>query len=268
MQTLSTQRCILTCLFIAFITVGALVGLDRFGRSSRVFGTTGTIQAHNIVKKQVDTPKDAYQIWKEAGYRGRTVVSISDRWESFDPDELIPAQMFRAFPLQLYNTAKLLEDDSLNGATFLYVASVNRIIRRIAAIVPESEVNRMKEAGRKSKNSRVSDKGVYITRQGFPRWFTTGAKFDGAGEPALLYVGASYFKNAEPEELHRQLSASGLLTDCVILCNETEKETVTQNEIAKLNKFARLIGILTPIAVSDGMTPSKKMIPQHTIPLT
>jgi len=243
MHRLTTRRSMITAMIITLLTTLAMIGVDRFGRNSRVFGPTGTIQAQSIVKKRVDDPREAYQIWKDAGYRGRTIVFVSDRWESFDPEELIPAQMYRAYPLQLYNTSRLFEDDYLNGVTFLYVASLNRIVRNIVAIVPESEVGRMKNAARRVKNSRVSDKGVYITRLAFPRWFTTGAKFEGAGEPALLYIGASYFRHAEPEELYRQLASSGLQTDCIVLCNEIGKDTITPKVVAKLNRFARLIGM-------------------------
>src|SRR6185369_13141466 len=106
----------------------------------------------------------------------------------------------------------------------------------------------------------------YITRQGFPRWFTTGSKFDGTGEPALLYIGASYFRNTEPEDLYRQLSSSGLQTDCIILCDEKEKHTVTPIEIAKLKRFARLIGISTASEGSSGIKTSGTEMQQRTLP--
>ena len=154
--------------------------------------------------------------------------------------------MFRAYPLQLYNTAELIENSQLNRVTFLYVAMLNKICRRIVAIVPESELGRMMEASRMSKDAKVSEKGVYVSRQGFPRWFTTTANFSAVDEPVLLYVGASYFKNAEPEDFYRRLVSSGLQTDCVVLCNETGKESVTPTEIAKLDRIARLMGMTTP----------------------
>jgi hypothetical protein len=250
----------ISCIIIVVLIVAAIASVDRYGKNCRVFGPAGTLQAQQVVKKLVDDPTDAYRIWKEAGYRGRTMVFVADKWESFDPGELIPVQMFRAYPLQLYNTARLLNDDYLNSVTFLYVASMNKICRRIAAIVPGNEVTRIKEAARLVKNSRVSDKGVYITRQGFPRWFTTGENFAGVGEPALLYIGASYFRTVEPEVLYRQLSASGLQADCVILCNEKGKATVTMNEISKLNRFAQLIGLSAAPAKSGGAQTSKALM--------
>ena len=69
-------------MILVLLAALAMFGIDRFGRDSRVFGRSGTIQADYIDKKQVDNPKDAYQVWKRAGYRGRTIVFVSDRWES------------------------------------------------------------------------------------------------------------------------------------------------------------------------------------------
>jgi len=254
MHTLTTRRSMITGMIIVVLTAAAIFGIDRFGKNSRVFGRSGTIQSPYVDKIQVDNPEDAYRLWKQGGYRGRTVVYVADRWESFDPGELIPAQMFRAYPLQLYNTAKLIEDNHLTGVTFLYVAALNNICRRIVAIMPENEVGRMKEAARRAKDARASDRGLFFSRQGYPRWFMTAADFGGVGEPALLYIGASYFKAAEPEDLYRLLASSGLQTDCVILCKETGKDSVTLKEIAKLDRFARLMGIATAAAGADGMT--------------
>jgi len=266
MHTVTTRRCLITIMVVALLTAAAITAINRYGKYSRVFGPAGTIQSRIFVKKRVDVPREAYRIWKAAGYRGRAIVFVSDRWESFDPDELIPAQMFRAYPLQLYNTARLFEDDFLNDATFLYVASLNGIVRKIVAIVPESEVGRMREAARKVKNSRVSDKGVYITRLGFPRWFTTAARFDGAAEPVLLYVGASYFRTAEPDELYHRLAASGLRTDCVILCNETGNASVTPLEIARLSRFAQLMGVPSSHPDSAGKSTSPLSMQRRTLP--
>jgi hypothetical protein len=254
MHAMSTRRSITICLIIIFLTAAALASLDRFGKSSRVVGPTGAIQAEQIVKKMVEDPKEAFRIWRNGGYQGRTILYVADRWESFDPGELIPAQMFRAYPLQLYNTAKLLEDEHLSGVTLLYVASMNKIIRRIVAIMPKDEIGRLAVSARKSKDYRVSDKEVFVSRQAFPRWYSTGANFGGVAEPVLLYVGASYFKHAEPEELYRQLVKADLQTDCVILCNEVGKDTVSAKEVAKLKSFARLIG----------MSPSDQ--PQRAVP--
>jgi hypothetical protein len=173
--------------------------------------------------------------------------------------------MFRAYPLQLYNTARLLEEEHLSGVTLLYVASMNKVIRRIVAIMPEEEVGRMAVAVRKAKDHRVSDKEVFVSRQAFPRWYSTGANFGGAAEPVLLYVGASYFKHATPEDLYQQLVNVGLKTDCIVLCNEAGKDTVSSKEVAKLNVFARLIGI-PPTSPADKNTTPTTQLHQRMVP--
>ena len=257
MPMLTIQRCAITCLMVLLLAAGAVACLDRFGKQSRVSGRTGTLRDPDIVKELVDDPRGAYRVWKSGGYRGRTVVFIADRWESFDPGELIPAQMYRAYPLELYNTARLLEEEHLDGTTFLYVASMNKIIRKIVAVVPPSEVNRMRQLAPKVKDSGVSREGVFLSRQGFPRWYTSAANFTGSPEPVLLYVGASYFRGAEPEDLYRQLSSAGLRTDCVILCNEAGKESVTARETAKLRRFAGILGLALPADGTDGTALSR-----------
>lgn len=245
----------ITCLVLVALAAAILFGIDRFGRGSRRFGPVGAVRAPGIVKLQVDDPTDAYRAWRDAGYRGRTVVYVSGQWASFDPGELIPVQMFRAYPLQLYNTARLIEGTQLNATTFLYVATLKGICRQILAIVPEDEVARMQGVARTSKDAATGSQAVFISRQGFPRWFMTAAAFRGVGEPVLLYVGASYFKAAEPEELFRRLVAAGLHTDCIVLCTESANGAVTPAERVKLDRFARLVGLSSPTAVQGGTAP-------------
>jgi hypothetical protein len=256
MRTLTARSCLFTCLATCLLTAGVVAGLNGFGTKSRVVGPAGTLQDPRVVRELVAEPSDAYRVWKKGGYRGRTLVFAAERWESFNPDELIPPQMFRPYPLELYNPARLLETEYLNGTTFLYVASMNRVVRGILAIVPEAEVNRMRKMAPKVKDSRTSVQGVFLSRQGFPRWFTTGANFAAPREPVLLYVGASYFKEAEPHELYRQLFSSGLRSDCLLLCREEGKEGVGPRETARLLSFARLVGFQLPAAGAGGKADS------------
>lgn len=246
MQPLTTRRSVITCLSIVLLTAFALALLNRYGLNSRIMGQVGAPQDRQVLKSLVDDPGQAYWLWKEKGFQGRVVLFAADRWESFDPDELLPSQMFRAYPLQLYRIAKEMEDQQLNGVTFLYVASLNKIARRIVAVVPPAEVERMRGLVPKVKNSRSSDQGVFLSRQGFPRWFTTGARLTPVGEPVLLYVGASYFSHAEPEAFLAQLGAAGVRTDCVILCRERGKPGITAANEEKLDRFAKLLGAAVP----------------------
>ncbi len=255
MPPLTTRRCTITCLVLVALAAATLFGMDRFGLGSRRIGPVGTIRASGIVKLQVDDPTDAYRVWRDARYRGRTVVYVSGKWESFDPGDLIPVQMFRAYPLQLYNTARFIEETQLNATTFLYVATLKGICRQILAIVPPSEVARMGGVARTAKDATAGTQAVFISRQGFPRWFMTAAAFRGGNEPVLLYVAASYFKTVEPEELFHRLVAAGLRTDCIILCTESANGSVTPAERAKLDRFSRLIGLSPPTAVQGGGAP-------------
>jgi hypothetical protein len=231
------------------LSATAIFGLDRYGKNSRISGRAGTIGDKGIVKRIVNEPAEAYRIWREAGYRGRMVMYVSGNWESFDPGELIPARMFRAYPLQLYNTARLLEEEHLTNVTFLYVAACNGICRGIFSIVPGQEVERMRGVAIKAKDHRVDGSSVFLTREGYPRWYTTGANLGVLDEPVLLYVGASYFRSAKPEELQRQLLAAGVKTDCIVLCREKGKTGVSPEDAVKLDRFAALIGMpATPSA--------------------
>lgn len=263
MHTLTIRRCMITCILVVLLSAAALYGLDRYGMHSRVFGRGGTIQSRVYDMRLVNGPQEAYQLWRQSGYRGRTIVYVSSTWESFDPGTLIPAQMYRAYPLQLYNLSGLIEENHLTDATFLYVASLNKICRRIVAILPEVEISRIKGLVRSSKDIHVSEKGVFASRQGYPRWFISAASLSDPGEPVLLFVGASYFKTAEPEDLYRQLAAAGLRSDCVVLCNESGKETVSWHEIAKLKKFGLLMG-LSAAAPAPGPASLSRMNTRHT----
>lgn len=251
MHILTSRRSALTTLAVLAVTACALLGLDGFGKGSRVTGRAGTLQDGNMVRELVDDPTEAYRVWKKRGYRGRTAVFVADRWESFDPGELIAAQMYRAYPLKLYNSAQLLEARHLDPVTFLYVASMNNMLRGVVAVLPEAEVERMRQLAPGVKDSRAGSRGVFLSRQGFPRRFCSGGNFGNfaaVSEPVLLYVGASYFRSAEPEELYRQLISAGLETDCVVLCRELQKREVGGGERAKLERFARLLGNSPPPA--------------------
>jgi hypothetical protein len=119
---------------------------------------------------------------------------------------------------------------------------------------------------RKVKDSRVSERGVFMSHQGFPRWYVTGGHIDNFGEPVLLYVGASYFKTVEPEEFFQQLSRSGIRSDCVILSRETGNDTVTGEDISRLYRFARLLGISDVPAGYGKMSMIKPLVGLRTGP--
>lgn len=227
---------------LVVLFVLALFWLDARGAASRVVGPSGAIGAPQVVKRLVQTPAAAYAAWKEAGYRGRTVVFVSGTWPSFVPSERLPEQMYRAYPLELFNTAQVFEKENLDRLSFLYVAALNGIARSILAVLPEEEFARQRQAALKAKDGRSAAGEVYFPREGYPRRFTTAAAFRAPAEPVLLYVGASYFLKGDAQGLYRQLSAAGLKTDCVVLCAETETPGLGPRETGELARFAGLIG--------------------------
>lgn len=237
-----TKLSLTASLVLAVLFVLALFWLDARGVARRQVGPSGALAAPQVVKRLVATPGDAYLLWKEAGYRGRTVVFVSGSWPSFVPGERIPDQMYRAYPLQLFNTAQVFEKENLDRLSFLYVAALNGIARSIVAVLPLDEFARQRQAALKAKDRRIGADGVYFPREGYPRRFTTAAALTPPAEPVLLYVGASYFATSDAEGLFRQLNAAGLKADCVVLCAETETPGLGPREAGELERFARLIG--------------------------
>ncbi len=263
MPELTVRRCCAIFAIVAFFAVVVIAALHRLGSESRVVGKSGLIGSPDIVKLMADDPSEAYRIWKEFGYRGRIIVYLADRWETCNPDEMIPAPLARPYPLSLVNPARFLEENNLNGATFLYIASLNRITRKIVALLPPGEISRMVGATKRGKDFQITSSGIDDSRQGFPRRFTTVDHFAGSGEPVLLYVGASCLRAVEPEELYRLLIKSGVTTDCVILCREKGKDSVSPVEVAKLHRFARLMGLRT-LSGSRGAT--RYVAPMAAVP--
>jgi hypothetical protein len=250
MHSLTTSRSLTACLIVALLAAAVLISLDRLGKGHRVLGPSGSPGDGSVVREVVDDPRQAYRLWRREGYHGRTLLYVAGRWESFDPGQLLEEQLWRAYPLKLYNTARRLEEEHLDPVTFLYVASMNGLVRRIVALLPEAEVERLRRSGVQAKDFRASARGLYQSRQGFPRWYTTGAGLTPIEEPVLIYLGASYFGSDTPEHLWAQLKGAAIRTDCLLLSREAGNPLVGPAELAALERFARLAGVTG--AAQDG----------------
>ena len=232
---------------VVLIAVLTVIGVDRYGKGSRTFGYVGTLQDPQVAKFLVDRPEEAYRLWKGRGVRGRSVLFVSDQWEKLTVDEInIDPPMSRPYPLQLYRIPEVQEQQHLSGSTFLYVASLNGIARRIVAVLDDAGYAHMLEAARSAKNSSISGGETYITHEGFPRWFTTASGFKGSSEPVLLYLSAAYFRTGDPDRLFQQLSAKGLRSDCIILCKKSGDPGIGGKELERLRRFAQLVGLSDP----------------------
>lgn len=216
--------------------------LDSYGRSVRVFGRAGRLNDPAVAKVVVASPQDACLYWKERGYRGRQVVFVGDRWARFDPSQYNEAPLYRGYPLKLYNLAEKQTREDLDAENFLYIAELNGITREITAILSPGGFAELAAAARTARNVRFGPHGIFLTHQGFPRTFTTAAKFRAGPEPVLLYVGATAFRELEPTELYRRLLQSGLTTDCIVLCLMEGDPAVSPAERTKLARFAQLLG--------------------------
>ncbi|KAF0220986.1 MAG: hypothetical protein FD174_699 [Geobacteraceae bacterium] len=249
MPKITSRSLIAVSVAIVVAAILVVVLLDRYGRNARTYGAVGAIDSPQVVRMVVESPLDAYAFWKQQGFKGRTILLIADAWERLGIVNQADIPSARPYPLRLYHIPTTFEREKLSPANFLYVAALNGITRRVVAILSQPGYDDMAAMAQRATEARIGAGELYLPHQGFPRWFTTLARFRGEKEPVLLYVNASYFRTVEPEDLYRQLKASGVATDAVILCRGGEDNRLTNLERAKLERFARLIGI--PAAKND-----------------
>ena len=259
---ITPRNCIILSLALVFCAAGSLILLDSYGRNARIYGATGGIDTTGVEKRLVESPLEAYRFWRSRGFRGRTILFVADKWERLDRDDvLVDPPPSRTYPLKLFKIADHMERDRLNERNFLFVAAVNGITRRIVAILSPRGFYEMKEMVQTARNSRIASGEIYMTHQGFSRWYTTADAFKGEQEPVLLYVDASYFRDTEPEEFFRHLTAAKLRTDSVILCRGRKSDRITDRESDRLVRFARLLGMAVDTTASAQLAPVSKAQP-------
>jgi hypothetical protein len=231
---------------VALLAVATLFGLDAYGKASRSAGYAGALNDPRVARYLVDTPEEAYRIWKQRRVHGRSLLFVAGRWVRLPVEEIVDnPPLSRPYPLTLYRIPEVQEEQRLNARTFLYLAALNGIARRIVAILDESGYAEMREVAGAAKNSRLGAREVYLTHEGFPRFFTTAGGFRASEEPVLFYLDASYFQTGDPDELYRRLTAGGIKSDCVVLCANRGDGTVGERGRQGLARFARLIGLST-----------------------
>ncbi|MBT1074220.1 hypothetical protein [Geobacter grbiciae] len=226
---------------IVLLAVVVVGGLDRHGRSARIFGTAGALGDPRVEIALTATPQEAFRLWKQRGYKGRTVVFIGEQWKRIDPSQYFEAPLYRQYPLKLYNLAEKQEREYLSADNILYFADLSGIARQITAVLGKTGFSQLAVQAPQARNVKFRDGEIFMTHHGFPRTFTTAEHFRAGREPVLLYVNADYFRADEPEILLRQLMQSGLTTDCVILCSQTGDTSVSATERTKLERFAGLM---------------------------
>lgn len=221
----------------------AIVGVSHYGPSRRVYRPAGAVTSATVDRLLVDTPEEAYAHWRTTGGRGRQILFFAGEWEKIDPERFFDVPLERNYPLALFTYGRALEEQRLDRRSFLYIATVTGIVREMGIVLPETIYRHLAEQARAAKNARFLDGAVSLTYHGLPRTFMTLAHLRAPFEPPLVYVGASFFRDHRPAELLAALTASGVRTDCLILCRMAGDERVTPEERERLTVFARLLGM-------------------------
>jgi hypothetical protein len=231
MNNMASRQLLFSIGIIALFSMG-IIFLDRFGKSSRIMDNGHFLGTRGIKTTSVNNPEEAYRLWKQNGFKGRTVVSLSEEVSSAMPRVDIEA----GHPLNVYNISNKFET-KLDWKYFLSVSIETGIARKIIYVVPEPVFSGMFErAGIKARKAERIDIPLF----GSPRTITPVSFFRPPDEPVLLLVCASIFKEHEPERLMAQLVESGMKTDFVVLCRACDSSVVADEEIERLGVFEKL----------------------------
>lgn len=229
---MASRQFLYSIIIIVLLSMG-IIFLDRFGKSSRIMDNGHLLGTSGIRKYSVNNPEEAYHLWKQRGFKGRTVVSLSEELSSAMPRVDIKAD----YPLNVYNISNSFET-KLDWIYFLSVSMETGIAREIIYVVPEQVFSEMLERSgiKAGEAARIN-----IPLFGSPRTITPVSFFRPTDEPVLLFVCPSIFKKYGPENLMKQLVESGMKTDYVILCLTCDNNAVTKEEIERFGVFEKLI---------------------------
>lgn len=224
---------------LAAVLAATATSLDAYGRSRRSAGPAHPFSAGRAPVVTVDSADDAYRAWRARGHRGRTVVSLSSRLYFVAPDWRAPVrQPGGGGPM---NPADALER-ALDPKNFLLVAVERGVAREIRHVLPESVFAEKVALGRAERGVRLEGSGLSAPEYGTPRLLTTLAGLPADPEPVLLFVSASFFLEGDGAETFRRLSASGLVTDLVVLSRSHDDPGVGPAQREQLAAFAALLG--------------------------
>ena len=243
MKCPSGGQLIVYSVVLVLLSGTVLFGVNRYGLAQRTYRASGAVTDAGIDRVQVDTPEEAYAHWRQKGMRGRKILFFAGEWEKIDPEGFFEMPLERRYPLELFSYGRALEESRLDRRNFLFIATVTGIVRDLTVVIPESVYLHVAEQARSAKNARFLAGAVSLTYHGLPRTFTTLRNFRSPAEPALVYVGASFFREQTPEALHAALIGAGVRTDSMILCRMTNDEMVGNEERERLAAFARLLGM-------------------------
>ena len=243
-STLNRALLVFGCCCLAALLV--VVGLDWYGRSCRRSGAVGDVTQPPTKRLVVETPIEAYHIWKSSGYHGRKLLYLSGGWQQITPSDILPKLDYSPYPLRLFSVVDAMERDNLSDGSVLFIASYRGILREVRAVLPAAAYAEREQKARSSKTGSIGTGEVMITYQGQARYFTTLRVIPDGGEPPLVLVTADFMAVHSPEEVMRYLA--GVRTDCVLLCIDRNNPAVGDLERKRLTTLARLLGITSPAA--------------------
>jgi hypothetical protein len=187
MYAYKTAHTLTICIF--FICTVFFVG--RHGANGRVFTSGKTVHI-------IDSPEQAYVVWKERNVSGRTLI------------------LFDSYPhnmglISYQGTPQLTKTNLIEFAIF------QNIVRRIYFVVPEIEWNdfRRQKFIRPIREASDLAKGLYLYNQsGIPIIAVTPSSLPHIPEETLVYINNHLFKR---EEVLGLLAQNRISSDITVL---------------------------------------------------
>jgi hypothetical protein len=171
------------------LALGAtLITLDRYGKSRRRL-------APRRQRVELARPEEAFEVWKNAGARGRTLI------------------LFGAFP----HLWKPSTGSVGNRQGVVERAALANIVRRVYFLAPDDRWDELfgQELPGFYRKVPGVERGLYMHYSlGLPVIATTPSSLPALAEPALVYVDKGRFEPAFAEEV---LSRKGIDSDVIIV---------------------------------------------------
>jgi hypothetical protein len=172
---------------VLLLSLGTLIALDRYGKSRRVHSDRARVL-------EVARPEQAYEVWKESGASGRTLL------------------LFAAFP-HLWTG---MGPGSLGPESFVTRAALDNVVRRIYVVVPDDAWDQFYGVDLPGffRRAPPPERSVYLRYSlGLPVIATTVSSLPPISEPSLVYVDRRRFELSYVQEL---LSARRIPSDTIV----------------------------------------------------
>lgn len=220
-------------IMLGFLTVAIV--LDHLGTRSRVIRKEYLFDNAQVKKWTVDYPDQAYYVWKENGFKGRVILSVSRRLNFVSPQSEL------SIPLSGVPLEQVFEQ-VIKPENFLRVAMNTGIAREIVHLLPRFEFDEQFSNATNKSEATAANGIINAPYFGSPRTITTLPLSKPPKEPVLLFINASIFRDYTPEELHKQLVASGINADAIIYCRSLDDKQISDEERARLRDFELMMG--------------------------